>query len=1002
MKMRILSMLLAFFMLFGMMPMAAFAEETAPIGEIVPVEETEPAQNTEPVTCSAFYVNPLYADSVDAEAMESAYYQNQVFNSGIEVAAEDTCYTTPAEAAAVLREAMENRNTTVVIPYEIPASYLEYEDGMLDLGMEIFDIAFAHTGVPTQGDYLKWHYQMWGVKANGYWNHEMTAVIADLTFTLSYHTDTAQEAAVTSRVDSLLAELNPTGTDYQKIKTVYDWMCDNIEYDYDNLNVPTYYLKYSAYAALINGTSVCQGYANLLYRLALEMSIDCRVITGYSANGSGEPEAHAWNIVKLGDYYYNLDATWDSSYAQVGMAYPYFLRSEASFENHYRNSDYTTSAFHAKYPMGESDFDPSQDVVEDDNIIASGTCGENLSWVLDIEGNLTISGTGAMENYREDYWQTDSPWYDYREVITNVVIENGVTTIGSYAFYECTNLANVTIGNGVTSIGTWAFSFCSSLTSLELPDCVTNIGGYAFSYCSSLTSITIPESVTDIQDCAFQECCSLTSVTIPEGITWIGKSLFYNCDSLTSITIPTSVEMICYSAFSSCDSLTSIVIPENMVIVENWAFAECTSLNEITFLGAAPEIDEEVFLEVTATAYYPANNPTWTANVMQNYGGEITWVPSCASHIWDTGTVTTEPTEESTGVRTYTCTLCGETKTETIPVLEHTHKYSASVTAPTCTEKGYTTYTCACGDTYVADEVPALDHDMGDWVITDATCTADGSKTRACARCDHTETEVIPATGHSHIPNVTAPTCITGGYTTYTCACGDTYVADEVPALDHDMGDWVITDATCIVDGSKTRACSRCDFAETEVITAPGHTHVPVVTAPTCTEKGYTTYTCACGDTYVADEVPALDHDHAYSLTAEPTEKGAGSLTGICTRCDDEVLVALPKLNKDDYTYEVELEPTEETEGTARYVWKNTDYGTYTFCVTLNKLGAANLGDVSGDGVINVLDLMYLANYFAKGETINKENADVNKDGSLDVRDLMFLANVFAGKETLK
>ena len=274
---------------------------------------------------------------------------------------------------------------------------------------------------------------------------------------------------------------------------------------------------------------------------------------------------------------------------------------------------------------------------------------------------------------------------------------------------------------------------------------------------------------------------------------------------------------------------------------------------------------------------------------------------------------------------------------------------------------------------------------------------------RVCLRpnCEYTQREVIQATGiHNHKAHVTAPTCTEKGYTTYTCACGDSYVADEVPTLSHDMGDWVITDATCTIDGSKTRACSRCDFTETEVITAPGQTHVPVVTAPTCTEKGYTTYTCACGDSYVANETAALGHNHAYSLTKAPTESASGSITGICSRCSDEVSVTLPKLNKDDYTYEVELEPTEEAEGIAHYLWKNTDYGVYSFDVVLNKLAAA-LGDVSGDGEINVLDLMYLANYFAKGETINKENADVNKDGSLDVRDLMFLANVFAGKETL-
>ena len=597
MKKRILSALLATIMLFGMMPMVTFAQ-----AEEMPMLTTT-------------YVNPVYDSVLSPEEISIDVSSPAMLSAPV-------YHTDPSTTAAEMRAALESRAAEVTIGYQIPKNSFN-EETLGEITDGIFEAAFAHTGVPTQGDYLKWHFAYCGISAmSSGTNLDGTIWYTDLTFHLEYYTTQEQEEVVAARVDSLLAELNPTGTDYEKIKTVYDWMCENIVYDYANLNDPTYDLKYSAYAALINGTSVCQGYSNLLYRLALEMGIDCRIITGWGNGGN-----HAWNIIKLGDSYYNLDATWDSTFAQAGRKNQFFLRSEANFGDHVRSPECDTAAFHAAYPMGKTDYDPKQNVVEDENIIASGTCGENLTWVLDTEGTLTISGTGAMENYREGYRQTDSPWYDYREVITNVVIANGVTTIGAYAFYECTNLANVTIGNGVTNIGAWAFSFCSSLTSLELPDCVTNIGGYAFSYCSSLTSITIPESVTDIQDCAFQECGSLTSVTIPEGITWIGKSLFYNCDSLTSITIPTSVEMICYSAFSSCDSLTSIVIPANMAIVENWAFAECTSLSEITFLGDAPEIGEDVFLEVTATAYYPANNPTWTADVMQNYGGIITWTP---------------------------------------------------------------------------------------------------------------------------------------------------------------------------------------------------------------------------------------------------------------------------------------------------------------------------------------------------------------------------------------
>ena len=131
-------------------------------------------------------------------------------------------------------------------------------------------------------------------------------------------------------------------------------MCRNITYDYANLGNPDYRLKYTAYAALMDRTSVCQGYAVLLYRLLLTMGIDARVITGYS-NGGG----HAWNIVKLGRKYYNLDSTWDASWSQVGLAYEHFLRCNDNFPDHIRDSEYDTADFNAAYPMSETDYDPN-------------------------------------------------------------------------------------------------------------------------------------------------------------------------------------------------------------------------------------------------------------------------------------------------------------------------------------------------------------------------------------------------------------------------------------------------------------------------------------------------------------------------------------------------------------------------------------------------------------------------------------------------------------------
>ena len=223
---------------------------------------------------------------------------------------------------------------------------------------------------------------------------------------------------------------------------------------------------------------------------------------------------------------------------------------------------------------------------------ASGICGENLTWTLDAAGTLTVSGTGAMEDY---HICNDMPWYQSRDSIKAVVIENGVTTIGEYAFYGCSSLTGITIPEGVTTIGEHAISDCSSLTSITLPQGLTAIGRSAFSDCSSLSSITLPEGVTTIGRSAFYGCSSLTSITIPEGVTAIGDRAFSGCSSLSSITIPESITAIGDSAFWGCSSLTGITIPERVTAIGDSAFWGCSSLTGITIPESVTAIGEDAF-----------------------------------------------------------------------------------------------------------------------------------------------------------------------------------------------------------------------------------------------------------------------------------------------------------------------------------------------------------------------------------------------------------------------
>ena len=253
---------------------------------------------------------------------------------------------------------------------------------------------------------------------------------------------------------------------------------------------------------------------------------------------------------------------------------------------------------------------------------ADGSHGTNIKYSLfdcdfdDTKETLVISGSGDMER------NLSSTFKDNEKTFTNVIIENGVTNIGSSAFSECTYLASVTIPNGVTSIGSSAFYDCVSLTSVTIPNSVTSIGHSAFGRCTSLSSVTIPNSVTSFEDFAFyksgltsvtiasgvtsigggafEDCVSLTSVTIPNSVTSIGGGAFENCRVLTSVTIPNSVTNIGLGAFEGCVSLTSVTIPASVTSIEDYTFCDCTSLTSVTIPNSVTSIGRQAFYECTS------------------------------------------------------------------------------------------------------------------------------------------------------------------------------------------------------------------------------------------------------------------------------------------------------------------------------------------------------------------------------------------------------------------
>lgn len=296
-----------------------------------------------------------------------------------------TYYTTSAQVAAELRTAMKNRKKTVVL-------YMHPTDGV-DLG-GVAEAAMAHTGAPTEGDYLKWQYAGYGASALSWSYGGSNPQCFMITYNITgYYTDTTQEYAVDTFVTEFKnsTAIQSATDDYEKIKAIYDWLCTNVVYDYTNLNSPEYMLKHTAYAAAINHTAVCQGYAVLFYRLALECGIDARVIAGKGKGANGW-EDHAWNIVKLGGNYYLLDATWDATKElyQKPAKYDWFLKGSESFTSHNPGTEQDTYDYTA-LGVSSTNYDPQTAVSEQYDLNGGGFDISDLQYLFEYLSTGTVS-----------------------------------------------------------------------------------------------------------------------------------------------------------------------------------------------------------------------------------------------------------------------------------------------------------------------------------------------------------------------------------------------------------------------------------------------------------------------------------------------------------------------------------------------------------------------------------------------------------------------------------
>ena len=192
--------------------------------------------------------------------------------------------------------------------------------------------------------------------------------------------------------------------------------------------------------------------------------------------------------------------------------------------------------------------------------VASGKCGDSAKWKLDAAGTLTISGSGKTWDFIDEDWNANAPWYDVslRLRIKKVVVEKGITYVGTWAFYDCSEMTSVSLPTTLETMGASVFQDCTSLTSVTIPDGVTFISGDFFRGCTSLKSVTLPDSLRETGGCTFMYCTSLTSVRLPATLLSISWQMFKDCKSLTSLTIPRSVVNVMQDAFSGCTALKNV------------------------------------------------------------------------------------------------------------------------------------------------------------------------------------------------------------------------------------------------------------------------------------------------------------------------------------------------------------------------------------------------------------------------------------------------------------
>lgn len=602
-----------------------------------PAEETESTENTEPMTEpeepeeillpeeleEVVFINPLYED-VLTEADIPAFSPVALYGAY-------THYDTQEEASEDMRRSLLNREPTFEAEF-----LLEGIPVTADFMRSVYGGAVAHTGVPTEGDYMRYEFGGFRGRLDSWAKQSDGQVLCRYTFTFLYYTTADQEAELDGEVDRLLTELNLGEKDDRgKIDAIYGYLCRNVVYDHKNLSDTSYTLKYTAYAALMQGTAVCQGYAAAFYRLCLESGVDARVVSSKAMN-------HAWNIVRLGRFYYCADATWDAGHDP----YQYYLKgSEYWLKNHVTNGvstlgdQFQDGDFSTNYPLSKKD--------------AGYVLTQDGTLILGEEWDSRIDDFGV--SWLDGVLVTDAPWRAAAEEVRRIEFRPGVTYIGSHAFRGLRNLEELILPDTVETVADSAFRDCTGLKTLVLPEKL-DVAENAFLGCDRIEDLTLHAA----QDARFLTGCleNLKELSL------VGEDYMCNYSAsrpapwsgtgVTDVYIEYGVGKIGSYGFADCASLERVTLPKGLRYIGSYAFQGCPGLKALTFPdGTRPTVYSGAFTGDTLTCLYPC---TWAATPGGDYGGTVTWR---ANHTLEF-VKRQEPTEEADGILAHwVCGLCG-------------------------------------------------------------------------------------------------------------------------------------------------------------------------------------------------------------------------------------------------------------------------------------------------------------------------------------------------------